>query len=556
MGNSLFTGVSGLRVHQEMLDVVGNNLANANTVGYKSQRIIFADLVYQTLAEPTGARSDAVSGTNPVQLGLGVKVASVDSNLRQGGLESTGRDLDFAIEGNGYFVVKNAAGQQVYTRAGAFDIDANNFLVDPATGARIQRFGSVGEPNGTNPAFQTPGSLDIRIPQAERIAGKATSSVTMQGNLDAAAAGPIAQVLNSAQPLRSGGNPVTLTTLLNDLDDNTADYGGTDQLQLQGTTAGNVPVSASLAVGATTTVGDLINAINTNFPGSTASLDANGNIVVTATTAGTSNLSVGISDASGNTGASAWANHTQLVTTAGRNGSTVQAALEVFDTQGTPHSITLTFQKQADNVWDLTASMSSTQGVLVDNTIKGITFNEDGSFRNIAGPPAGDGTITAQFRGLASTQVINLDLGAAGGFKGLTQMGGDSSAAAVGQDGYGPGSLTAVTVDQDGTVNGTFSNGRSLTIAQMAIATFANPGALSRLGDNYFSENTASGTAQIGVGGDGGRGLVQQRVLESSNVDIALEFTKLITAQRGFQINAKTITTSDEMLQDLAQIIR
>src|SRR6478672_10510116 len=137
MANSLFTGVTGLRVHQTMLDVVSNNLANSNTVGFKSQRVRFSDLVYQT----SNTSNQQLGGTNPIEIGLGAKVAAVDPNLQQGSIETTGRDLDLALEGNGFFVARNGL-ENVFTRAGAFGVDAQNYLVDPANGFRVQRYGT------------------------------------------------------------------------------------------------------------------------------------------------------------------------------------------------------------------------------------------------------------------------------------------------------------------------------------------------------------------------------------------------------------------------------
>src|SRR4051794_13650785 len=103
MANSLFTAVTGLRTNQEMLDVVGNNLANANTTGFKAQRVRFSDLVYQTLSQATNSSTNEIGGTNPIQIGLGAQVAAIDANLQQGSLEATGRDLDLALQGNGFF---------------------------------------------------------------------------------------------------------------------------------------------------------------------------------------------------------------------------------------------------------------------------------------------------------------------------------------------------------------------------------------------------------------------------------------------------------------------
>ncbi len=548
MSDSLLTGVTGLQANQMMLDVVGNNLANSNTVGFKAQRITFQDLVYQTLS-PATSSSQNLGGTNPAQVGLGVRTGSIDTLDTQGGIQSTGRELDVALQGQGYFVLRGTTGD-VYTRDGAFGVDADNFLVDPATGNRVQRFGSVGESSAAGPAFQTAGNNDIKIPLGTSIPGHATGTINLQGNLSAAAAGPAAQVLTSAQPFTTTGGPASATTALNSLSDNQTPYVGTDKLLLQGTTTSGTAVSATLNLTPTSTLGDLVNAIDANFAGATASIDSAGNLVVTSSTTGPSSLSVTISDAAGNTGKTNWANHSLGVSTTGSAGASVQSAIQVYDTQGNAHNINLTFQKQTNGTWNLTAQMNPSDGTLTNNTITGITFNADGSFRQ-----AGGSSITAQFAGLTAPQTIAFNFGTAGGFDGLTQMGGASGAAAVGQDGFAPGALNSLTINQDGTINGNFSNGRSIPIAQLAVATFANAEALDRIGNNDFASNPQSGDPQLGAARSGGRGEVIQQALESSNVDISLEFTQLIIAQRGYEVNSRTISVSSQIIQDLVNII-
>ncbi|HZT83566.1 MAG TPA: flagellar hook-basal body complex protein [Gemmataceae bacterium] len=557
MANSLLTGVSGLRVHQEMLNVVGNNLANLNTTGFKSQRTEFADLLYETLSQATSSTSQKVGGTNPLQVGLGVKLASIDQNLQQGSLEATNGDFDLAIEGNGFFVVNNGV-QDLYTRAGAFAVDEKNHLVDPATGFSVQRFGSVGEGTATSPAFQTPGDNTINIPFGIGIPGQVTSTVKLQGNLDAAAVGPLAQTLTSATPFKSGGVAATLATRLDALDDNTVDYpaGGTDQIRLQGTTVGGTAVNVTIPVDDTTTLQTLVNAINANFAGTTASLDASGNLVMQANATGPAAFTLQISDAAGNVGSTNWSNHSLLVTTAGKNGDTATTAIQVYDAQGTAHNVTFTFQKVANNVWNLSGSILPSEGTVVDGSVQGITFNDNGSFQGVTGSGTGDAFMTFHFNGLSQPQTIGFSFGTPQAFDGLTQFGGSSSASAVSQNGFAAGFLTSVSVSKGGVINGIFTNGRTLPLAQLAIASFANPAGLNREGDNYFGVSTHSGDALIGAGLTGGRGQIQQGTLESSNVDVAQEFTRLIIAQRGFEVNARTITTSDQVLQALTNIIR
>jgi flagellar hook protein FlgE len=126
----------------------------------------------------------------------------------------------------------------------------------------------------------------------------------------------------------------------------------------------------------------------------------------------------------------------------------------------------------------------------------------------------------------------------------------------VDQDGFAAGFLTGMSVAPTGVIEGVFTNGRTIALAQLAIAGFSNPNGLNREGRNYFSVSSNSGQPQIGAAGSGGRGAVVQGQLENSNVDLALEFTRLIVAQRGFQVNARTVTVSDEVLQELASIIR
>src|SRR5579862_5793409 len=274
MSGILTSGVTGLQAMQKMLDVVGNNLANTNTTGFKAQDVQFSDLLYQTYQAAAGATAN-VGGTNPVQVGTGVQVASIATDLQQGALETTGNQLDLALQGNGFFVVNNGV-EDLYTRAGSFGVDSQGFLVDPATGDRVQRFGSVGEGSATSAAFQTTGDNNIKIPGGTEIPGQATSMITIQGNLPATAVGPLAQLLTSAQPLTSGGVAATSTTALNSLDDNTSKYQTGDSILIQGTSATGTAVNTTLSVTATTTVGDLLTAINANFPGSTATLNSSG----------------------------------------------------------------------------------------------------------------------------------------------------------------------------------------------------------------------------------------------------------------------------------------
>lgn len=558
MSSALLAGVSGLRAHQEMLDVVGNNLANINTVGFKAERIRFSDLLSETKVPATQAVSGLIGGTNPIQIGLGVKTAAIDTDLKQGSLEATGGDLDLAIQGEGYFVANDGI-KNVYTRAGAFSVDTENRLVDSATGFRIQRYGTVGEASLDAPPFQVPGDSSIRIPYGSSIPGQATRVVTFKGNLSATAVGPLAETLTSAQPLKAAGVAATAATALNAIDTNSADYVNGDQIVINGTDVDGSTVSATFTYGAGnsgTTLGSLLSVINSAFTQATATLDASGNLLLTANNTGPAKLTLALADAGTNAGSTSFNIHAPSLTVNGKDGDTVNTAIQIFDVQGTAHNIKLTYQKLDDNLWDLTGSIDPADGVLLDNKVDSILFNDDGSFRQAGGVGVGDATMQMQVNGLSGVQTISFSFGSVNGFDGLTQFGGSTSAAATDQDGYAAGFLTSVSVSKDGVIGGVFTNGLIRPLAQLAFASFTNPGGLDRIGDNYFALSSNSGLATLSTPLSGGKGSVHAGTLETSNVDVALEFTRLITAQRGFQVNARTITAADGVLQELGNIIR
>lgn len=698
MSNSLTASSSGLRVHQYMLDVVGNNLANVNTPGYKSQRIRFSNQ-FSVLLESASGPTESGGGKNPTEIGLGVQVAGIDTRFEQGTTEATGNKLDLAIQDNGFFLVRDGS-EFLATRAGAFAVDARNFLVDPSTGYRVQRVGTVGEGSATAPAFQIPGNNDISIRHGMTIPGRATQNVTFRGNLDSRADLPLATVLSSGQPLTVGGEAATLDTLLNDLDATYASFVAGDRILIQGSRADGTPVDAAfIAKGdSTDTVAALLASINTAYLsatpglGATAGLDNDGRIQLTANQAGPSKLTLTLTsdpaDATAGSGLTEFTNFQRTVE--GRNGGRTTTVMEIFDGQFAAHNITFTFQKKSFSSWNLTASLDGGEGSITrygeDNTITGLRFNENGSFAGIdgtatsqtlaltrgltsgqapatlstllddldqhigglygstdvlrvtgrerdgrpitaldfspAGKTVGDlidalntqfntatatldesgnillasdttgqselslsiedantnvgqtqfGNFTEAVRGtdgddnitfeitnvsgFGSKQTIQLSFGSQSGFDGLTQFGGFNSAASTDQDGFAQGTLVDEEVQANGVIIGQFSNGRTEPLAQIAIATFANPQGLERVGQNYFAPNPSSGSPVITTAMAGGAGTIQSGVLESSNVDVGVEFTQLIAAQRGFQVNARAFSIANQILEETANLLR
>ena len=554
MANSLLTGISGLRGHQKMLEICGNNLANLNTTAFKSSRTLFSDLMYEVQRGTSSSSSGLLGSVNSVQIGTGSRLSQVDLNFAQGNLESTGNDLDLAIDGNGFFVA-SSAGRSFFTRAGAFTLDESGFLADPSTGYTINRFGSLGEPDGDLPAFQTPGDNRIYVPKGVSIPGQVSTQLSLKGNLSSTLTGPIAQEVMTSIPLRVGGNPATLTSRLSDLDANTTNYVAGDKILIGGRKVdGSTPSITSFTLTATSTVGDLVDALSTAFPGATVTLDGLGNIVGKADETGPSFLSMNFTDGPTNVGRSDFEEHEIILTAAGKNADTIFQSVKVFDESGAGHTLGLTLTKQADQSWNLVATTSPTEGTVFDGIVEGISFQPNGSFAQVTGTGVADNNITIQFRGKPAPQTITLSFGTPATFDGLTALGSPTEMVLT-PDGFPPGELAEVQVDTDGKVYGLASNGIKIPLAQLAIAAFRNTDGLVAIGNNYYTGSLASGAAEIGSA-LGSRGAVRSGQLEGSNVDLALEFTRLIIAQRGFSANSRTITVTDEILQELTSIIR
>lgn len=423
MIRSMFSAVSGLRNHQTMMDVVGNNIANVNTSGFKSSTTVFQDVLSQVL-RGAGAATQAVGGTNPAQVGLGSRIAGITTNFSQGALQLTGRSTDFAIQGDGFFVV-NQGGQQLFTRAGSFSTDALGRLVSQ-DGGFLQGW------------------------QAD-----ATGTVNPNG-----------PVTNIVIPVGDIIPPVQTETI----------YLG-----------GNLPSDADV-------------------------------------------------------------------------GDTVANSVQVFDAQGNAVTIRFEFTKAATDEWDVVYRYVDTAGVLqptppaAGTALTGSPLQFDG---------AGELTSTYDLTlaggvvpGFGAGEDITVNLGAAGEPNRMTQFGTLSTLAVLDQDGSAAGTLQSFTVGQDGLIMGSYSNGGNRPIGQLVLSSFANPEGLDKVGGSNYRATVNSGLPQLGVAGQGGRGLISVGTLEMSNVDLAAEFTNLIVAQRGFQANSRVVTTSDELLQEVVNLKR
>jgi flagellar hook protein FlgE len=565
MSYALSSGVSGLQAHQEMLDVAGNNLANVNTTAFKASRVGFAELLSQTI-EQASQPTERVGGTNPQQMGTGVSAVSIAPNMVQGSIVNTGRPLDAAIEGEGYFVANDGA-RALYTRGGAFGVDAAGYLVDPATGYRIQRIGLTGESDG----FQTPGDSNMRIPYGTALPAKATSSVTLTGNLSSDAAGsPKAQVLTSSMTYTMDGTEALGTAQIDQLDQfsggaaaggelgTVAGVAQTGLITISGYKPDGTALAAGLTftVGATTTVNDLLTHLNTNvLTGATASL-ANGQIRITDTATGysKSDLTFTYSGA----GKLTTPPYFEVTTVGGTESK--NANIAVYDSQGGKHVLSATMVRtDAVNTWDviLTSVTGDVQNIDPANRrINGLSFDPlTGAFMGIPDTETGSFVVTFS-HDTTHPQTVSLDLGTIGSFDGLTQFAGNSTAVAREQDGYESGSLSAVSVSSDGTIVGAFTNGVKKDLATLQIALFNNPAALQSTGGGYYVASANSGGAVATQAESTGAGVIHGSALEKSNADVATEFVNMIEAQNGYQANARTIRVATEILTELTNLIR
>jgi flagellar hook protein FlgE len=204
MMSSLFAGVSGLKNHQVKMNVIGNNIANVNTIGFKGGRVTFQEALVQTI-KGAGRPSAISGGTNPQQIGLGMTVSAIDTLFTQGGLETTGQITDLAIQGSGFFILSDGQGEY-YTRAGAFGFDAESYLVDPGSGYKVQ--GRMADENGNIPAVSTIG--DIRLPFGQQDPANATTMINLANNLDSSATESDAHLIRAGS---TGVDQVTGTAI-------------------------------------------------------------------------------------------------------------------------------------------------------------------------------------------------------------------------------------------------------------------------------------------------------------------------------------------------------
>jgi len=556
MSFALSSGVTGLQAHQKMIDIAGNNLANVNTTAFKASRITFSELLSETVKKASQPTS-TVGGTNPQQMGSGVGVTGITPNMTQGNIVNTGNPLDLAIEGEGYFVLNNGE-QDIYTRAGAFGVDADSNLVDPATGFHVQRYGTLGVSDG----FQVSNVSDLHIPYDVPINPKITSQIVVSGNLsaDATLKTPQTQLIASNTYTQNGSAAID-GTLIDNLDQTTSGTYISAEIEVTGFEHDGTALvdSTPLAVTAATTMSDLIDHINTVLGGTNATASLlNGQIRITDVDSGYSRSDVKLTFT--NDGTADWAEpaYFEILTVGGDEVKSVN--IMTYDSQGGKHVFSgALVRTNTANTWDMVLTSISgniNEITMLNRRIEDITFDKtNGYYTGLGGSDPAEFVISFTNDPL-NPQTISLDFGTIGKLDGLTQFAGNSTAVAKDQDGYEAGNLATLSVNNEGVVIGAFSNGIKKNIGVIKISLFQNASGLESVGGGYFTSSANSGAPAETQAMTAGAGSIHGGALEKSNSDVATQFVSMIQAQNGFQANARTIRVANDILRELSNLIR
>jgi flagellar hook protein FlgE len=578
-------GLSGLAAANKQLDVTGNNIANVNTTGFKSSRAEFAD-VY------AGANRLGV-GAN--QVGNGVRMAAISQQFKQGDVNTTGNVLDMGIQGQGFFVLSDN-GSRVYTRAGAFQPDKNNFVVT-SDGLRLQ--GYMADATGN---IQKSGLTDLKI-DTSALQPKATSMIDQGINLNSSAASiPFEVYDNTTPPTMAAFNPDDTSTYQRATTSTVQDANGVDHTmqQFYRKTGTSEWTMYTLVDGRNpydpTSTTPLSGIINYNSDGSISSMLASTTGVPTNASYTVSNGGFSIvgwvpaaQDATGVWGASGAAGTVQAQTVTSpalvanktfdpTDDTTYTRSFptKVYDSQGNEHTMEQFYRKTGTNAWTMYTLVDGRNPFDPSSTepLTGtINFNSDGSVNSMTADNTGHPT-GASFTVVNSTFSMigwipaekdasgnwssNGAVGDAAGMKmsmaSTTSYNTETARMSQAQDGFATGILSNLSIDATGVLFATFSNGQSRAVGQVALASFANEQGLQQVGGTRWTETYNSGIPGIDSPKSGTLGAIESNSLEGSNVNLTQELVELIKAQSTYQANAKTISTQSTIMQTIIQM--
>lgn len=494
-------GLSGLNAAGKSLNVTGNNIANVGSTGFKASRAEFAD-VYAT--------SMFGSGSNAT--GSGVLTANISQQFAQGNITSTGNSLDLAISGNGFFVLSDN-GSRLYTRNGTFSTDSAGYIVDNS-GNRLQGYGI--DANGV--IINGP-QTDLKVDTTNQVP-QATTSIDQTVALNSAAAVPTTTPFDPATAssynwstsvdiFDSQGNSHTLSQYF-------VKDEAVNSWTMYVTVDGRNPAypDGFDNEDALSAVDDLTSATATDVERALEDVPA-----------GIRDAAVAAAADAGETVDMAKERIAAAITTASA-GTYPFAATVKFDSSG---NLLDPIESDDFSVDGKVLTLSNWQpATITDSTTDPVTWGANGATANPAG--------------------IQLDM------RGSSQTSTSFAVNSVSQDGYTTGQMSGLSVNEDGTLFATYTNGQSKVIGQTILATFSNMQGLTAVGNTNWVESYASGEPVIGTPGSGTLGNLASGSLEDSNVDLTAELVNLIVAQRNYQANAKTIETESTISQTIIQM--
>ena len=513
MMRSLYSGVAGLRTHQTKMDVIGNNIANVNTMGFKSASVLFRDVLYQTSANATGATA-TTGGTNVSQIGLGAKMSSIQTSITSSGAaQSTDNPYDLMLNGPQFFIVSRN-GQNCFTKVGAFEVDGSGPLVtsngyqvmgwqvDPDNPNSVRRDtvsalkpeaeeNKVSNPEMTTKSYLT-GNVDLTDPDLTSVDG-GTLSLSMYDSLGYS--------YNAKFQLKQDegvdDHSIYTLTLTSLKDSNNVELLGEDDKSTTDVVEGGYLATMTKLDKEGVTQGTSGLSVKVKFNADNGSFEYVGDEIIPETT-----------DANGKIDKSKWTSDILL---------NIQPNPNAKDADGNPiERGDVFFGTQTEKVKTADGEHEVPKGIRMD--FSHLTMYES------------SGNSTAKI------------------VRGATDSTGSGRAM---------GKLNDVSIDKSGKMYGVYTNGETKLLGQIAVAAFANPMAMEAIGDSMYKTTQNSGVFDgIGVSVDEGGGSMTQGVLEMSNVDLSSEFTEMITTQRGFQANSRIITTSDSMLEELVNLKR
>ncbi len=628
MMRSMFSGVAGMKNFQYEIDVVGNNIANVNTVGFKGSRVTFQTALSQTLKAARSPQNN-IGGTNAIQIGLGSQLATIDKIMSQGSFENTGNKTDLAIQGDGFFVLSNGS-QYYYTRAGSLTVDSNGTLIQSSTGFKVQGWRAIQDPaTGTRYVDTNRPIGDIIISAGMTMPANATTNAAMGGNLSSSVGPtPFSMTVTDKDGnehsvrfvfSKTDGDFVRQTDPFStkqsytwtayDKNNNVLAIGYIVMNQYGNVDESGVyrSLNATATADGQLTQGDIQSGTVPNDGDYyTVVLDENGKVIYSGSVQVTGgNFTISDSDivkdkeytiifsagdeftvADGANISIPTAGEARFYESDNPSNYNVLSysspkyvtAVQMYDSLGNPYSVYLEFTRIGEfgdmkNAWVWRAYTASGEPItyLDANSQSGdgtndyvggiINFNESGRISGMYGITWDGNSLTV---GNTELRTISFSASHRGDsnvtatidFSSLTQFSGSNSAAFTYQNGNALGTLQSFAINENGEIIGTFSNGLTDILGQIALAVFNNPAGLTDIGNSLYTVSSNSGLAQIGTAGSGGRGTLIPGALEMSNVDLAEEFTKMIIAQRGFQANARVITTADTILGELVALRR